>query len=137
MDDSTVVITLAEQLAARTTWVWRPTGAAYTPDEVGIFYGPIGETIDQGVGLTLYNTTDDIPTGLAERRIQLHYRGDPGNPKGADDLAQVAFGVLHGLSRVAGLNLVRRTLVAPLGTDGNGRQERADSYLITIDNLEA
>lgn len=136
MEDPVVVKTLASILAARTGWAWRPAGPVYTSSEVGVFYGSIGATPDRAVGLVLYGDSDDVETGLSSRRIQVRFRGAANDVDGADELASLAFTAIHGLVRTSGLCLVSRVLVAPLGTDDNGRQERADSYKVIIDNPE-
>lgn len=138
MDTSTLTTTVATILAARTTtMVWRPDGPDYADAETGIYYGRLAPTPDRGVGITTYAATDDLETFLAVRRIQLRFRGPRGDRAGADDIADAAFAVLQGLARVAGLNLVSRVSTAHLGADENDRQERTDSYQITIDNTEA
>jgi len=137
MDDTTLTITLAQLLADGTGWPWRPTGPAYDPSEVGIYYGAIAPAPDQGVGLRVYYADDPHPVGVRVRRVQLRFRGARNDPASADTLAAAAFTALHGLARVAGLSLVTRVLVAQLGTDESARQERADSYQIILDNPEA
>lgn len=138
MADDEIVTALLEVLAQRTGWAWRPSGPAYTAGEVGLFYGPIGTTPDQAVGVTLYTADDTVildgtPYGYAVRRVQLRFRAAPRDPAGADRLASAAFAALQGLSRVAGLNHVERAVVAPLGMDDNARAERADSYTVIPD----
>ena len=137
MDDVLMVKTLAGILAGRTGWAWKPGGPAYAPGEVGIFYGAIASSPDQAVGLTPYAIGDDIENGLATRRVQVRFRGTPGDPTGADRLAGEAFAAVQGLVRVAGLSEVSRVSSAQLGPDGNGRQERTDNYQIILDNPEA
>jgi hypothetical protein len=137
MDDRTLVTRLCEQLAAASGWAWRPTGPDYTPAEVGVFYGALGPAPDQAVGVTIYDWTDPYPVGPSTRRVQIRHRGARGSLVGADVLAGATFAALHGLARVAGISLATRVLVAPLGADENDRQERADSYLIILDNPEA
>lgn len=136
MDDVTLTQTVAATLATRTGWAWQPA-SPYTVDQVGIFYGPIGTTPDKACGIRVYLPSDDLATGLKVRQVQLRFRGTPGDPAGADVLADQAFSALHGLARVAGLNLVTRVSMAQLGADDNGRQERTDNYQIILDNPEA
>jgi hypothetical protein len=101
-----------------------------------VFYGPIRPSPDRAVGVRLYQGDDDLVTGLAVRRVQLRFRGAPGVPDDADALASATFRALQGLTRTAGISLVRRVLVAPLPDDANARAQRADSYQITLDNSE-
>lgn len=137
MDTRTLIETLAQVLADRAGWQWRPNGPAYTDGEVGITYGALPDGPDAAVGITAYWSDDDLATSLAVRRVQLRFRGPRRSRAGADDLADAAFAVLQGLARVAGLNLVFRVQMAHLGADENDRQERTDSYEIILDNLEA
>lgn len=130
MDDGALVESVATILAAGAGWAWRPDGSAYLASETAIFYGQIGTTPNRGCGITLYNTSDDLSEVSGLRRVQLRYRGDPNARRGADDLAQDAFDVLHGLMRVGGIHLMKRVSSAQLGIDGNGRRERADNYEI-------
>lgn len=137
MDTRTLTTTVCELLASTAGWAWRPTGPAYTGAEVGVFYGPLGAAPDRAVGVSAYSADDDLQTGLAVRRVQIRHRGTRDRPDGADELADATFAAMHGLVRVAGLLLVTRVLVAPMGADENSRQERADSYQIILDNPEA
>jgi len=137
VDTKTMIYALAQSLADRTDMVWRPTGPAYTEAEAGINYGALPQAPNQSIGMTAYYADDDLETSLAVRRVQLRFRGNPGERAGADDLADAAFAALQGLARVAGLNLVTRVAMAHLGADENDRQERTDSYQIIPDNQEA
>lgn len=139
MDDDVLVTRVIETLRDRCGWAWRPDGPAYTEsDVVGLYYGPIGTTPNQAVGVTLYATDDDLLLdgshySASVRRVQIRFRGAKGDPTSADRLASAAFRALQGLSRVAGLNHAQRILTAPLGVDGNARTERADSYIVIPD----
>lgn len=138
MTDDELTQTLAQILAEAGVGVWRPTGPGYTAGETGIYYGALEETTDRAVGVTVYApVTDDVQTGMTERRVQIRCRGRRAMKNDADVLAGDVFAALHKLSRRAGLLLVRRESFAPLGPDGNGRQERTENYTVTIDNPEA
>ena len=117
-------------------WAWRETGPPYTATEVGIWYRTIGETPDRAIGVTVYGGTD--PTVYEpQRRAQLHFRGARDDVAGADNLADVAFLLLHERPRGQGLSSIARTSFGSLSIDDNRRAERTDNYLITLDNLEA
>jgi len=138
MDSQQLVDAIATILAsAHEEWAWRPDGPAYTDSEVAVVYGALPSAPNRAIGITPYIARDDPATGLAIRRVQLRFRGNPRNPNGADALADAAFTTLQGLARVAGLNLVTRESSAPLGADLNDRQERSDNYQIILDNPEA
>lgn len=134
MDDATLTVRICELLGRVPGWAWRPD-SPYLPGEVAIFYGPIGDTPDQAIGVTVYDGTDQ--NHLHERRVQLRIRGARGARNGADQIAGFAFTVLQGLSRWDGINDARRVSFAPLGADQNDRQERSENYLVTLDNTEA
>lgn len=139
MDDETIVTTTCALLGAAGVGTWNPTpGTVYPPTSVGIYYGAIGSDTERGIGVTLYFAdVDDFANGLqGNRRLQVRFRGAKGDPKGADTLAQATYDTLNGLARASGVLLFRRVLMAQLGTDGNGRRERADSYELLLD-LEA
>lgn len=134
MKDSTLTQNICTLLGEIPGWKW---GTGYTSADVGVFYGAIKPDPDRAVGVRVYQAEDDIQTGLAQRRAQVRYRGEKNNPAGADDLADEGFAVLQGLSRTAGINGISRESIGYLGADTNGREERTDNYLITLDNAEA
>ncbi|NHI16864.1 phage tail terminator protein [Microbacterium excoecariae] len=135
MDDAALTCRLLVYLSGIPGWEWRPTGPAYTTDETGLFYGPIGDTPDRAIGVRVYATDDD--RYLAQRRAQIRIRGRAHHLDDADTIAGIAHTALDGLSRVAGILSARRISMSPLGADGNSREERTENYLITLDNMEA
>ena len=135
MTDRDLTIALCELLAEELGWSWSLT-EPYTAGAVGLFYGSIGDTPDRAVGVRVYGGSDPrvrAPT----RSVQLLLRGRPGEPDGADALADAAFGVLHKTLRCRGILAGQRSYFGPLGADANGREERADNYEIHLDNMEA
>lgn len=135
MDDETLTRRLCEIVGAVPSFAWHPDGTPYPASAIGVFYGTVGDTPDRAVGIRVYNAID--APDLLSRRVQFHIRGGRRQPFGADRIANILFAVLHGRVRGDGLATVQRTSAAPLGADINGREERADSYFITLDNLEA
>jgi len=134
VDDGTLCIRICRQLARLPGWVFREDGTDYLASEVALFVGAIDPTPDRAIGVRVYGTTDD---DVAERRVQLRIRGAKNQPLSADRMADLAFTVLHGLSRVGGINDIRRISMTPLGSDTNGREERTENYQIILDNPEA
>lgn len=135
MTDRDLTIALCELLAEELGWSWSLT-EPYPAGAVGLFYGSIGDTPDRAVGVRVYGGSDPrvhAPT----RSVQLLLRGRPGEPDGADALADAAFGVLHKTLRRRGILAGQRSYFGPLGADANGREERADNYEIHLDNMEA
>lgn len=136
MDDTDLTLVLCEILGRVPGWSWRPDGPDYGPGEVGIFYRSIDTTPDRAIGVAVYGGSD--PAVYApQRRVQLHFRGSPGDRTGADTLAGIAFLVLQDRPPGQGIVTIARTSFGPLPADGNRRQERTDNYLILLDNLEA
>ena len=134
MTDRDLTIALCELLAEELGWSWSLT-EPYPAGAVGLFYGAIGDTPDRAVGVRVYGGSDPrvrAPT----RSVQLLLRGRPGEPDGADALADAAFGVLHKTLRRRGILAGQRSYFGPLGADVNGREERADNYEIHLDNME-
>ncbi|MBW9093106.1 hypothetical protein JNB62_05375 [Microbacterium jejuense] len=137
MDDDELTFRLCEILGRIPGWVWDPTLDAFPQDSTAVFYGAVQDKPDRAVGVRVYGTEDRLTEFVAERRAQLYFRGGRGDPRGANKLAAPAFTLLQGLSRVGGISDIRRMSMAPLGADTNGREERTDNYIITLDNLEA
>jgi hypothetical protein len=135
MDDKTLTIRLCEIVGALPLFAWRPAGPPYTDSEIGVFYGTIEDSPDRAVGIRVYSPIDD--PDLHSRRVQLHVRGARHEPDGADWIADILFAVLHERPRGDGMASILRTSAAPLGADDNGREQRTENYLITLDNLEA
>ena len=129
MLDSEMIQTVAQILADRGVGTWRPSGPAFAAGEVGIFYGPIGEHPDCGVGITAYGRMNDETNdgGDETRLVQVRVRGT------ADDLASQVDAVLHRMTRVRGLSASRASGPVPLGPDGNGRPEMTLNYQVQED----
>ena len=136
MTDREVTLAICQLLGEMPGWNWSPHGT-YSADGVGIFYGPILDAPDRAIGVRVYGGSDDAVVYEPQRLVQLRIRGARGAPDGADELADWAFRLLQGRSRTLGLSWVERRSFGPLGADGNGREERSDNYLISIDNPEA
>jgi hypothetical protein len=137
VDDATLTKTVCMILGRVPGWEWRPTGPAYTAAEVGIYYGAIKDTPDRAIGVRVYSIPSDNPDTDRQRGVQLRIRGGRGRPDGADVIASVARPVLAGIVRQYGISEITFTSMAPLGADQNGRQERTENALITLDNPEA
>lgn len=135
MDDETITTRLGEILGSLPTFAWRPDGPDPTPAEIGVFYGTVLDAPDRGVGIAVYSAADQ--PDLLARRVQFHVRGGRHQPFGADRIAGVLFAVLDQRSRGDGFASITRTSFARLGADTNGREERTENYLITLDNQEA
>lgn len=135
MNDRDLTIAVCALLGELPGWSWSTTGT-YPPDRVGVFYGAIPDTPDRAVGVRVYGGADDVEVYGPTRSVQLLVRGARNQPDSADELASLAFLMLQGRMRTRGINHIQRSSFGPLGADGNGREERAESYKITLDNLE-
>ena len=137
MDDVTLTEFLGAALGELDGFEWHPAGEPFTADAVAVVYGRIPPDPDRAVGLRVYATTDDDVEHNHSRRVQVRLRGARGAPGGADALALPVYLALTNLSRVGGISGVTRESMAPLGADGNDRDQRSDNYTITLDNTEA
>lgn len=90
----------------------------------------LSATPDQGVGITVYATTDD--PDVLTRRVQFWSRGQPNDTFGPDRIAQLIYERLHWRHHDTLIARARRLSIAQLGLDGNGRDERTDNYEIIL-----
>ncbi|MEU8035710.1 minor capsid protein [Streptosporangium sp. NPDC049078] len=120
----------AEQLHAEGVGTWKPTGT-YTSGETAIVFGRLPTTPDRAIALACYGVdqgADDPVSTDGTQGVQLRLRGTT-DPRVVDGIADTAFDVLQGWRLpAAGILLCTRRIQAPMGSDGNGRWERADSY---------
>lgn len=132
MDDETLTDRVCDFLALVPTFDYRTDPP---PGGVTVCYGAIDAEPDRAVGVRIYGATDQMH--LHWRRAQVRIRGNRRDKQDADKIAAVVFAALHGLSRWGGISGIRRESMSPLGADENGREERTDNYIITLDNQEA
>ncbi len=137
MDDAALTIWLCEQLGEIEGWQWWPEPEPYPADIVGVNVGAIPADVGRAVGVRIFGGTDDEVTGTKTRRAQVRFRGDHGDPLGANALADAAFTRFRRLMREGVVSTIIRTSFAPSGESETGREERTDSYLIIFDNEEA
>lgn len=137
IDDATLTKLICSLLGEIPGWIWSEAGTPYPSASTGIFYGAIAADPDRAIGVRVYGTTDNYEESLSSRRVQLRFRGRRRSPDDADNLAQIAFLRLQGLSRVGGISGIRRDSMSPLGADDNGREQRSENYTIILDNQEA
>lgn len=128
---SALLAGIAERLAASTGWAWSPTGAYLNGSAVPIFIGQVPSTPDLVVVLTAYGIDDDPALTDSTTGVQVRTRGNR-DPRSADDLADTAFDVLHGLHDVVlggvPVALLARASWTALGADSTSRYERSDNY---------
>lgn len=85
---------------------------------------------DIAVGVTVYLASDTLQSNT--RRAQFRFRGAPNDPFGPDRLADDVFRLLHMRHHDGHVSRITRESIAPLGMDGNARDERTDNYEITL-----
>ncbi|MFD0886770.1 minor capsid protein [Streptosporangium algeriense] len=128
---TTILTAIAEQLHAAGAGVWRPDGPPYSAAETAIVFGRLPTEPDRAIALVCYGVDQDADDPVntdSTIGVQLRVRGTT-DPREVDRIADAAFGALQGWAApAAGILLMTRRIQAPMGTDGNGRWERADSY---------
>lgn len=130
---------LAEHLADSGAGQWNPDGIYPKAGTVAITIGGLPAEPDTAITLSVYGVGpdgDDTYEPDSQVLVQVRMRAGQ-DPRIVDDLADAVFEALHGLSETVlatGVRLLqsRRHLVAPLGVDGSGRWERADSYTMRV-----
>ncbi|MER7206340.1 minor capsid protein [Streptosporangium sp. NPDC000239] len=132
MSWTTALLTaIAEQLHAAGAGVWRLNGPTYTEGETAIVFGRLPTEPDRAIALACYGVDQDADDPVntdGTIGVQLRIRGTK-DPRVVDDIADACFDTLQGWTApAAGILLMTRRIQAPMGTDGNGRWERADSY---------
>jgi hypothetical protein len=132
LKDSDLIVAMAEILNTAGVGVWNPSGPI-PANVVGVFYGPIGTSPDQAVGITRYGGTGPLTNDdyRGARLVQVRVRGKPGDPKSADDLADAVDAVFARMPRTQGLSSEWASGPLPLGADGNRRTELTLNYLVT------
>ncbi|MFI6813275.1 minor capsid protein [Nonomuraea sp. NPDC050328] len=118
---------------------WNPSGI-YSDGQTAITIGGLPASPDMAIALAVYGTGragDDLTQSDTNTQIQVRIRGKA-DPRVVDDLADLVFDALHGLSNHTldtGVHvlLAQRRIVAPIDRDANGRWGRADSYDLLVD----
>ncbi|MBB4915096.1 minor capsid protein [Streptosporangium saharense] len=130
---------LAMLLAEAGVGEWNPTGV-YDGTRTALTIGGLPASPDTAIALAIYGVGragDDAAQTDASVQVQFRVRGKA-DPRVVDDLADLVFDALHGLSdRVLPTGVLvllsQRRIVAPLDRDSNGRWERADCYELLVD----
>lgn len=135
MDDASLTIKLCEIAGALPGFTWSPTPTTYPADTTAVFYGRIADAPDRAIGIRVYSPAD--LEHLSRRRVQVWVRGGRGEPDGADRIADAVFARFDSLSREGGILGIRRDSFAAIGADANGREQRSENYIVTLDNKEA
>lgn len=131
---SDLLVGVAQLLASDGVATWKPSGA-YAVNEVGIVIGPPSQSPPSLVALAVYNSSDDPAAPDSTVFLQARSRAPDDDPRKADDLDDGVFNALQGLrATVNGIRIVygKRNSSAPIGIDGNGRQERTSNYELMV-----
>lgn len=133
MSVTAVHLAVASRLAEQGVATFRPTGV-YSASETGITIKAVPQMPDRIVAISVYNIDENSdPTDPRQTyAVQLRFRAGK-IPTEVDDIADAAYQALSVDHQEWGTVRVQRsyrTVMAPLGMDANGRQERTDSYRI-------
>jgi hypothetical protein len=135
--ESDLLLGIAALLDGQGVGTFRGDGSAYAAGETAIVFGELPTGPDRAIGLALYNGgADDVAQNVSRPRLQLMFRGAPGLPLDAGDIASAAFLVLHGAEHrdygTAHLIQALRQSTVPLGVDDNRRTMRSDNYALDV-----
>lgn len=135
MDDASLTRRLCALLGSVPTWHFsEETPAPSTA--VGIYAQRIPvDAPDRAIAVRVYAPQDE--DSIRQRRVQLTVRGAAHAWDGANKLADIALPVMVGVSRLDGILGAQRLSFDSQGPDTNGREQRTENYLITLDNVEA
>lgn len=128
---------IAVTLAAAGVGAYPKPVGGYTGSQVPIYFGQLPAAPDRVIALNTYSPTDDPSLPYSRFRVQVMMRGAANAARDVGDLADAVFGVLHNLQAVqmGGVYVIEALRTAnsgPLGTDDNGRMERADNYVFDV-----
>lgn len=138
MDDVSLTMRLCAYIGRIPGWHWSAApGAQYPDDGVGIHYGDIPDAPDRAIGVRLYGIPRDDVSTERIRRVQFRIRGARRDRSGADSIGSTLRLILTRVLRMDGISEITFSSMSPLGADKNGREERTENYLITLDNPEA
>jgi hypothetical protein len=115
---------------------WHPDGALYAADEVAITLRALPDKPDRALALAAYPLSDHPSENDSKLGVQVRTRGAGQDPRGADDLGDAVFEVLHGLTEtvLGGVYVIQalRQSSAPLGRDESGRFEATSNFHLDV-----
>lgn len=121
---------VAEHLATEGVGKWP---GPYTAGDTAVVLKRLPATPDRALAITVYDVDLDVELPNEGLMVQVVSRA-PGLVDAVDDLADAVLAVMHGTHHATWGDLhVSRCVhisTAPLGADGNGREERSDNYRI-------
>lgn len=131
---SAVTKGLATLLDAEEIGTYR-VASAYGPDETAITIKRLPAAPATAIAIAAYDVEDATVVPGDRVRVQLRFRA-PGERTAVDDLADSVLPLLHWRHHydLGDIRVQRseRLIVADLGPDENGREQRADSYEFLI-----
>lgn len=138
MKTSTVTLALCQWLADNDFGIYRPN-TPYQKNERAITVRRLPTAPEWALAVAPYGLDEDLVLPNRLINVQLRFRTGKGQPlTTVDDWADDVAEALHMRHRfnMGGLHVQRavRTIIAPLGADENGREERADSYALLLMN---
>lgn len=126
---------LGEYLGSQTVGRWITTGT-YQATDTAISIDALPSTPDKAIAMTAYPVEDDGAGTGTTLGVQFRIRGKPNDRLSDKDIMSRLFDALHGLTHhdLGGIPIIRvwRQSGAPLGPDGNNRQEHTQNYYFQL-----
>lgn len=130
-----LTVGLAELLDAEGVGTWNEAGM-FGPSDTAITVMATPPSPDRLVTLTPYTVASEV-RGHRVQGMQVRFRGAPGEPLAAEDLADAVYQVLNGRERLdlggVQVHLVYQQSHSPNGIDGDHRAESLSNYYLLID----
>lgn len=128
----------AVYLDAQGVGTYLPDGG-YSDSDTAIVFGEVPLAPDRAIGLTVYDSQDEVRQPISKYRVQFWVRGSAGSTVDAGSIAGRLFDALQGIQdRPWGDHLwlvqCERLSLSPQGVDANKRQERAENYLFKVNS---
>jgi hypothetical protein len=133
-----LLVGLAEYLAAQGVGQWQATGAYITDTPPPIALRTLPEKFDQAYAIGAYTEVETEDAGLSDVTVGVQIRSRGTDPDEVEGVADAVWEVLHGARMVVlgtgpsavYTSLIYRRSTALLGTDRQGRYERACNYYV-------
>lgn len=113
---------------------YKPAG--YSATDRAVTFKRLPTQPDTAVAVAVYGVADATVVPGTQVSIQLRFRAAAGDRLSVDAWADQVADRLHWrhqfMAGTVRVQRARRTIAAMLGVDDNGREERADSYEITL-----
>ena len=126
---------MATAIADQSSAAFRATGT-YLSTEIPIVHKTMPDRPDRCIAITFYPVDDGDFIGTDVLGMQVRERSAKGHPD-CDTVLDEIFDALQNAAHFTAngirINLVERNSSLPMGLDQNQRQERSDSYYLTLE----